>query len=123
MGINWSPFHHPDYDSSSKTSIKAVIDEDFSAIADAGFDLVRTFYARHGSSGVEPAGYAAEYGLQLALGEQEGGRKDLEEGLPPFQIAISFEREALSRWMRQYRAPRLALSVLVPKCQQIDGTY
>ena len=66
VGINWSPFHHPDYDSSDTDSVKAVIEEDFAAIKAAGFDLVRTFYSRHG--GVQLASYADAAGLKLALG-------------------------------------------------------
>jgi hypothetical protein len=66
VGINWSPFHHPDYNSKNTTSVKAVIKEDFKALADAGFTLVRTFYSRHG--GVQLASYAQTYGLKLALG-------------------------------------------------------
>ncbi len=67
VGVNWSPFHHPSYDSSNSTSVKEVIQEDFAAIAAAGFTLVRTFYSRHG--GVWLAPYAEAAGLKLALGE------------------------------------------------------
>ena len=47
VGVNWSPFHHPDYDSSSTSSVKAVIEEDFAAIAASGFEMARTFYSRY----------------------------------------------------------------------------
>ena len=66
VGVNWSPFHHPDYDSSNTTSVKFVIEDDFAAINASGFNLVRTFYSRHG--GVQLASYAKKYGLKLALG-------------------------------------------------------
>lgn len=46
VGINWSPFHHPSYDSSNKTAIQLVISEDFERISGSGFELIRTFYAK-----------------------------------------------------------------------------